>query len=87
MSGIRKPQLGDATFDEKLEFVRGTVMMLAEDDKEATTITQTLSVQMSLESKDPEDFEEWCDEYGFSSREIAIEYRRDVMPAYRDYES
>ena len=87
MSGIRKPEIGQVTFDEKLEYVRGTVMMLADTDEEAKNITQTLSIQMGIESSNPDDIDAWCDEYGSSSREIAISYRRDVMSAYRDDES
>ena len=87
MSGIRKPEIGQVTFDEKLEYVRGTVMMLADTDEEAMNITQTLSIQMGIESSNPDDIDAWCDEYGSSSREIAISYRRDVMSAYRDDES
>lgn len=86
MSGIRKPEIGQVTFDEKLEYVRGTVMMLADTDEEAKNITQTLSIQMGIESSNPDDIDAWCDEYG-SSREIATEYCRIVMPVYRNDES
>lgn len=87
MSGIRKPEIGQVTFDEKLEYVRGTVMMLADTDEEAKNITQTLSIQMGIESSNPDDIDAWCDEYGSSSREIATEYCRIVMPIYRNDES
>lgn len=84
MSGIRKPEIGQVTFDEKLEYVRGMVMMLADTDEEAKNITQTLSIQMGIESSNPDDIDAWCDEYGSSSREMAIRYHKDVMPGYHD---
>ena len=84
MSGIRKPEIGQVTFDEKLEYVRGTVMMLADTDEEAMNITQTLSIQMGIESSNPDDIDAWCDEYGSSSREMANRYHKDVMPGYHD---
>ena len=74
MSEILRSNPSYIPFTEKLEIIRGNILMMCSDDSEAVALANAISVHLSLEHSGERDVNKWIEGYSAESIEIAEEY-------------
>ena len=74
MSEILRSDTSYISFTEKLEIIRGNILMMCSDDSEAVALANAISVHLSLEHSGERDVNKWIEGYSTESIEIAEEH-------------